>query len=226
MQYKALITLLAALTVTAVLTALTAAMPVASQGKTSAPDMSDLGAMAMPKAVMMTISADGMADGNMTFSVPYAAKVYRMDNKEMAVVATYDKPLKGACNVSTGMGTISIADALPAAAIVDYANKTSIPVAGANAVVVMQDFNMTGATKEMGTYDFQFGKLTVYLPDGTVKSIKPDRPVTMSVSLDEMKLITVADPTVAKTMAGLFSAGTKFPAGAQPVKLDDILAAI
>jgi hypothetical protein len=226
MQNKALITLSAALTVVAVLMTLTAAMPVASKDKTSAGDMSDLVAMAMPKAVMMTVSADGMTGGNMTFTVPYAAKVYRMDNKEMAAVATYDRPLKGTCNVSTGRGTISIADALPATATVDYANKTSIPVAGSSAVVVMQDFNLTGVAKETGTYDFQFGKLSVYLPDGTVKSIKLDRPVMMSLSVDEMKLTTVADPAVAKTMANLFSAGTTFPAGAQPVKLDDILAAI
>lgn len=225
MQYKALITLLAALTAVVVLAAVAAAMPEESQDTTSAADMSDLAAMAMPKAVMMTISAGNMTDGNMTFTVPYAARVQQMDNKEIAIVATYNKPLSGSSNASTGIGMISMEDALPATATIDYVNRTSIPVAGANAVVALQDFKMTGGSKGKGTYNFQFGSITVYLPDGTAKTMKLEKPVRMSVSVSQMKLSIEAHPALAGMMAGLFKSGTVFPAGSAPVRLNDILAA-
>ncbi len=202
---KVLITLVAALAVMGVLAVL--ALPAASQDTTtstdmSASDMSDLAAMAMPKAVMMTIAADNMTGGDVTYSVPYGAKVYQMDSKEIAALATYNKPLKGMCNVTTGMGMISLADALPTTMTIDYANKTSIPVAGANAVVALQDFKMTGAAKGKGTYDVQFGTVTVYLPNGTAKTMKLDKPVKMSVSLDKMKVMITGNPTMANMMAG------------------------
>jgi len=218
-----LITLVAALALMGVLTAI--ATPTASRDTMSAADMSDLAAMAMPKAVMMTVAGGNMAGGDVTYTVPYAAKVYQMDSKEIAAVATYNKPLTGMCNTSTGTGMIAMGDALPATATIDYANKTSIPVAGANAVVALQDFKMTGAVKGKGTYDVQFGSITVYLPDGTAKTMKLDRPVRMSVSLDQMKVTIAGDPTIASMMAGLLKSGATFPAGAQPVKVNDILAA-
>lgn len=225
MKIKILITLVAALAVMGILTVL--AMPAASQDTMkstdmSAADMSNLAAMAMPKAVMMTIVADNITGGDMTYSVPYGAKVYQMDSKEIAAVATYNKPLRGMCNVTTGMGMISMADALPATATIDYANKTSIPVAGANAVVALQDFNMTGAAK--GTYDVQFGTVTVYLPNGTAKTMKLDMPVKMTVSVDKMKVMITGNPTMANMMAALLKSGARFAARAPPVKVNDILA--
>jgi hypothetical protein len=226
---KLLITLVAALAVMGILTVL--ALPAASQdtmapatSNMTASDMSDLAAMAMPRAVMMTIAADNMTGGDVTYSVPYGAKVYQMDSKEIAAVATYNKPLRGMCNVTTGMGMISMADALPATATIDYANKTSIPVAGANAVVALQDFKMTGAARGKGTYDVQFGTVTVYLPNGTAKTMKLDKPVKMSVSLDKMKVMITGNPTMANIMGALLKSGVKFAAGAQPVKVNDILA--
>lgn len=205
------------------------ALPAASQDTTkstdmSAADMSNLAAMAMPKAVMMTIVADNITAGDVTYSVPYGAKVYKMDSKEIAAVATYNKPLRGMCNVTTGMGMISMADALPVTATIDYANKTSIPVAGANAVVALQDFKMMGAAKGKGTYDVQFGTVTVYMPNGTAKTMKLDKPVKMTVSLDKMKVMITGNPTMAKMMGALLKSGAKFAAGAPPVKVNDILA--
>lgn len=227
-KIKMVITLVAALAVMTLLAAL--ALPAASQDTTSdtgmsAADMSDLAAMSMPKAVMMTITAGNMAGGNVTYSVPYGAKVFQMDSKEIAAVATYNKPLMGMCNVSTGMGMITMSDALPATATIDYANKSSIPVAGANAVVALQDFKMTGAAKGKGKYDFQFGTVTVYMPNGTAKTMKLDKPVKMSMSVDQMKLTIAGNPTMAKMMAGLLMPGATFPAGASPVRINDILAA-
>jgi hypothetical protein len=226
-KIKILIMLVAVLAVAGVLTVL--ALPAASQNSASdkgmsAAEMSDLAAMSMPKAVMMTITAGSMTGGNVTYSVPYGAKVFQMDSKEIAAVATYNKPLKGVCNVSTGMGMITMSDALPATATIDYANKSSIPVAGANAVVALQDFRMTGVAKGKGTYDFQFGTVTVYLPDGTGRTMKLAQPVRMSVSLDQMKMTIAGNPTLANMMAGMLKPGVTFPAGASPVRVNDILA--
>lgn len=224
MQMKILITLVAALAVMGVLAA--AALPAASQDTDtmSASDMAGLASMVMPKAVMMTISAGSMSGGNVTYSVPYGVKVYQMDDKAIGAMATYNKPLTGMCNVTTGMGMISLDNALPTTMTIDYVNKTAIPVAGANAVVALQDFKMLGAGKGKGDYDFQFGTVTVYMPDGTAKTMKLDRPVKMSMSMDKMKLMITGNPTMANMMAGLLKSGATFPAGAQPVKVTDILA--
>jgi len=216
----------------AFVTALAAtALPAASQDTTSttdmsAADMSGLAAMAMPKAVMMTVEVDNMADGNMTVTVPYAARVQQIGNNDIAIVATYNKPLTKTVNISTGTGIITTEDALPATATIDYTNRSSIPVAGANAVVVLQQFKMTGAMKEKDKINFQVGSITVYLPDGTAETIKPDRPVRMSVSLDKMTLRVDASPALARMAAGLLEPGATFPADATPVRLNDILAAI
>jgi hypothetical protein len=224
MQMKILMTLVAALAVMGILAA--AALPAASQNTDtmSASDMANMANMMMPRAVMMTISAGSMSGGNVTYSVPYGAKVYQMDDKAIGAVATYNKPLMGMCNVTTGIGMISFDNALPATATIDYANNTAIPVAGANAVVALQDFKMLGAGKGKGDYDFQFGTVTVYLPDGTAKTMKLDKPVKMSMSMDKMKLMITGNPTMANMMAGLLKSGATFPAGATPVKVSDILA--
>jgi hypothetical protein len=83
---------------------------------------------------------------------------------------------------------------------------------------------MTGAAKGKGTYDVQFGTVTVYLPNGTAKTMKLDTPVKMSMSLDKMKLTIAGNPTMANMMAGMLKSGAKFAAGAPPVKVNDILA--
>jgi hypothetical protein len=158
-------------------------------------------------------------------TVPYAAKVIPMDSKEIAAVATYNKPLTGIHNVTTGSGTISMADALPAMVSVDYTNRSTIPVAGAGMVIALQDFRMTGAPKGKGMYNFQVGTFTVYLPDGTAKSQKLDRPLRMSMNMDQMKISFEGNPKLVSWMTGLYKPGVTFPAGAAPVRLNDILVA-
>jgi hypothetical protein len=223
MQMKILITIVAALAVTTALVAV--AMPATSQDTMSSTEMANLAKMMMPKAVFMTVQAGDMTDGNMTFTVPYGAKIIPMDSKEIAAVATYNMPLKGTCNVTTGSGMISMADALPAQATIDYANNSAIPVAGANAVVALQDFKMTGMSKGKGMYNFQFAKLTVYLPNGTASTVNLSKPVKMSVNIDQMKMSIEGNPSLASMMAGMLKSGATFPADKMPVKLNDILAA-
>ncbi len=191
-------------------------------------DILDLASLVTPKAVFMTIHAGNMTDGNVNFNVPYAAKILPMDDKEIkkiGAVATYNAPLKGTCNASTGAGTISMTDALPARATIDYADRSVIPVAGANAVIALQDFTMAGTAKGKGVYDFQFGKVTVYLPDGTTRSVKLDSPISMSYDVGQMKLTVESNPKAAGIMADMLKSGATFPANAAPVRLNDILAA-
>lgn len=229
MQKKKLFMIFVTLAVAAALTAV--ALPAASQDTTSKAgmsieDMSDLAAMAMPKAVMITVEAGNLTDGNLTYSIPYAAKVQSLGDRDIAIVATYDRPLKKTVNVPAGTGIISIDEALPATATIDYANRSSIPVAGANAVVVLRQFEITGVAGEKGDISFQVGNINVYLPDGTTMAMKLDRPVSMTMSLDQMKLSVVATPELASKVADLLTSGARFPADAKPVRLNDILAAI
>lgn len=188
-------------------------------------DMSALAAMAMPKAVMMTVKVESMDGGNLTVSMPDAARVQPLGGNDIAIVAAYNEPLTKTVNISTGTGLITLEDALPATATIDYANRSSIPVAGANALVVLKQFKMAGAMKEKDKFKFQVGSITVYLPDGTAQTIKPDRPVQISVSLDRMTASVKASPALARTAAGLLSTGATFPADAAPIRINDILAA-
>lgn len=208
-----------------------AALPAASKDTTStagmsAADMSDLAGMVMPKAVMFTVEAGSTAGGNLTYAMPYAARVQSLGDKDIAIVATYNRPLMKTVNISTGTGVISIEDALPATATIDYANRSSIPVAGANAVVVLQQFEISGVAMENDDINFQVGSINVYLPDGTTKAMKLDKPVRMSMSLDRMKMRVDASPALASKVAELFENGATFPADATPARLNDILAAI
>ncbi|OPY27090.1 MAG: hypothetical protein A4E28_02179 [Methanocella sp. PtaU1.Bin125] len=207
-----------------------AAMPATSQGTASMDgmstgDLSGLAAMAMPKAVMLTVEAGNMTDGNLTYTIPYAARVQQLGDRDIAIVATYDRPLTKTVNVPAGTGIISIDEALPATAKIDYTNRSSIPVAGANAVVVLRQFELTGVAMEKGDISLQVGSITAYLPDGTAKAMKLDRPVKMTMSLDQMKLRVDAGPELARAMADMLTTGPGFPADAKPVALSDILAA-
>lgn len=224
MQMKVLIIQVAALAATVLLAA--AATPTASQDTMTAEDLSNLAEMVMPKAVMMTIYSGNVTDGDATFTVPHAARVQQLGTNDIALVATYSKPLEGTVSKSSGTGMISATDALPATVIVDYTNRTSIPVAGASAVIVLQDFKLTGGgAKGRGTINFQSGNVMLYLPDGTAQSIELDRPVRMKADIDQWKLTIDASPEIAGAVTDLMKTGATFPAGAAPVRLNDILAA-
>jgi hypothetical protein len=93
-------------------------------------------------------------------------------------------------------------------------------------VVVLEQFEITGVAMEEGDISFQVGSITAYLPDGTTKAMKLDRPVRLSMSLDQMKLRVDATPELARAVADMLKSGNKFPEDAEPVRLNDILAAI
>ena len=223
MQTKVIVALLAALAVAVILA--TAAPPATSQDMTSATDTSALAAMAMPKAAMMTIGSGSVAGGNATFAVPYSAKVYRIDGVDYAAVTAFSKPVQARFDTTTGAGQISWATALPATATFDRVGNSTIPVAGTKAVVAMQDINVSGAPASKDQIAFEFGRIEVYTPDGKIAKIKLDKPVRMSYTIEGTKVTAQADPALANMLAGVLKAGATFPAGAQPVRLNDLLAA-
>lgn len=220
MQCKASRTILAALAALAVLASM--AVPATSQDITSSADTAGLSAF-MPHDVMFAISAGGMSGGNATFTVPYSAKVYKIDKVDYGAVTTFNKPLQGLYNVSKNRGQISTANALPATMVVDQLNNSSIPVAGTNAIVALRNITNVGAAK--GKFTFEFRKVSVYLPNGTAKTYNLDKPAKVSYAVDQNTVTTEADPAFTRIMADLFKAAGKFPADAKPVKLNDVLAA-
>lgn len=227
MQTKVLILIVAALALAVVLVAV--ALPAASKDSMSTTDLSapaDLSAltsMIVPKAALMTIANVDVAGGNVTVTVPYTAKVYTVEGVDLAAVASFSKPLQPSFNASTGVGQVAWATALPANATFDTVSNSSIPVAGAKAVVAIQDVNITGMAKDQFTV--QFGKVAYYLPDGTVNAIKLDKPVSISYTMEKGKVSVKADPAFTQIIAGLSQLKATFPAGAQPVKLNAILGA-
>ncbi len=221
MQMKVLITVVAALALAAVLVA--AALPAASKDTTGTTDLSALTSMIVPKAALMTIANVDVAGGNVTVTVPYTAKVYTVEDVDLAAVASFSQPLRPSFNASTGVGQVAWATALPANATFDTVGNAAIPVAGAKAVVAIQDVNITGMAKDQFT--IQFGKVAYYLPDGTVNAIKLDKPVSISYTMEKGKVNVKADPAFTQIIGGLSQLKATFPAGAQPVKLNDILAA-
>jgi hypothetical protein len=163
-----------------------------------------------------------MAGGNATFSVPYSAKVFRVGDIDYGTVSATKAPVHGSLNLAEGTGVISMADALPAVSTTDYLNQSVIPVAGTNVVIALQGMNMTGASG--GKFSFDFGKLSVYLPDGTVSTFALNKPIRMVASMDQMSSAIRADPAVASTIAGTLGSGVTFPEGTKPVPLSQILA--
>jgi hypothetical protein len=219
MEKKTSITLIAALAIIAIL-----AFALPSSAQTAPGSMSgasDLASMTMPKAVVMALTSGGAPGGNATFTVPYSAKVFKVGDVEYGSVSTTSAPVTGSLNTAAGMGVLSTAEALPATTTTDYLNKSSIPVAGTNAVIVLQDLNMTGAGN--GKFSFEFGKLSVYLPDGTLSTFALNKPIKMDYATGQTRFTLEADPAVASTIAGTLGSGVTFPADAKPVPLSKIL---
>jgi hypothetical protein len=93
-----------------------------------------------PQAIIFTISAGSVNGQNVTFSIPETARVSK-DNK--VKLTSFDRPLKGMLNTSSGIAKISTADFIPSTSRTDFMNNTSIPVAGATVLVALEDLNMT-----------------------------------------------------------------------------------
>jgi hypothetical protein len=220
MEKKALIMLLAVLSATA---ALAMAVPATSLVAQDASGISDLASKVVPRTVVMAITAGNVTDGNVTFSVPYTVKVFRSGDVDYATLSTTSKSASGSLNAEEGVGMLSTANILPATSTTDYLNESTIPVAGTNAVIALQDLNMTDATG--GEYRFESRTLSVYLPDGTARTFTLNKPITLTSSADQRTMTIEAEPAVVGTIAGTLGSGVTFPPDAKQVRLIDILAA-
>jgi hypothetical protein len=220
MEKKASIMLIAMLAAVAILASAALA---AAQATTDQSGASDLAKMALPKAVVMALSSSGVEGGNATFSVPYSAKVFDVEGVEYGAVSTTKAPVRGSINAAEGMGVLSTADSLPASTTTDLLNKSAFPVAGASEVISLQDMKLTG--KDKGTYNFDFGKLAVYLPDGTRSEFTLAKPIRLKYTAGQATFAMETDPAVAATIAGTLRSGVAFPANAKPVPLSKLLGA-
>ena len=101
----------------------------------------------------------------------------------------------------------------------DYNNAT-IKVAGASAVVVKKNIKVIKHDKS--GFEIQFSGLSVYLPDGTVKSYTLSKPVTITGSKDSKTIKVVGSPELKADIQDALKAGGTFSANAAPVSLKTI----
>lgn len=101
----------------------------------------------------------------------------------------------------------------------DYGNAT-IKVAGASAVVVKK--NITVTKHDKNGFEMQFTGISVYLPDGTVKSYTLSKPVTVSGVKGAKTLTVVASPELKADLQDALKGGGTFAANAAPVSLKTI----
>ena len=166
------------------------------------------------KDAYMTIAVDGMSGSTATFSVMNMAMVGKEDK---AVLITPASPLTGTYNTSADMGYISTANFMPATMTVDNASSISVPVAGASAVLGMHDWKVL--TKEKGFMVSQFRRLSVALPDGTVKDYKLDKPVRVTYEKDRKMVVIDGYPSYTKLLSDALAGGATFPSGAPAMPL-------
>lgn len=104
----------------------------------------------------------------------------------------------------------------------DYSNAT-IKVAGASAVIAMK--NVTTVKQGKGNFETQFTGISVYLPDGSVKSYTLTTPVRIVGSRDKKTVTVIANPAMRADLQSAMAGNATFPANAAPVPLKTIDAA-
>jgi len=182
----------------------------------------------MIKRVDIPIIVTGTSDGSATFTVQGMAIEGR---KGKVVVVTMDRPLMGNYNMTRDMAYVSIGDmAMDHRGMagmnirVDNASSSTLPVAGASAVLGISDIRVEYMGRDYTIASF--GKMSVYLPDGTVRSYYLDRPVKVVKSMERKTVMWDAYPGFTKAMGDALKGGTTFPADAAPLKLTDYEASV
>jgi len=179
----------------------------------------------MVKRVDIPIAVTGTSDNSATFTVQGMAIEGK---KGKVMVVTLDQPLTGKYNMTSDMAYISTGNmgkGMGGMNIrVDAANNSAIPVAGASAVLGLGGIH----TEYMGK-DYTiatFGKLSVYLPDGTARMYDLEKPVKVIKSKERKMVIWDAYPAFTKALADAMKGGATFPADAAPLKLTDYAASV
>lgn len=101
----------------------------------------------------------------------------------------------------------------------DYSNAT-INVAGASAVMVKK--NITMLKHDNTSCVMQFTGISVYRPDGTVKSYTLSKPVTVTMSRATKTATVTGSPELRADIQDALKGGGTFPANAAPVLLKTI----
>ncbi len=172
------------------------------------------------KSIQMPITVTGMADNTTTFTVGAASIAGK---KDKAGVVTFDKPLAGAYNMSSDMAYISVKDIGGMNIRVDTANNATLPVAGASAVLGIGKLKTEYRGKDLSITEFH--KLSVHLPDGTVKAYDLEKPVQVIKSKERKTVVWDAYPGFTAALKDALSGGATFPADAAPMKVSDLVSA-
>ena len=160
----------------------------------------------------------GTSGNSTTYTVNAAAIKGR---KDMVAVVTFDNPLKGIYNASNDMGYMSTKNKDGMTIRVDTVNNSTLPVAGASAVMSVQ-----GIRRECKTRDYtitSFDRVVMHMPDGTVKAYDLEKPVTMIKSKDRKMVITDANPAYTKALMDSLQGGSTFPADTAPMPIQDLI---
>lgn len=162
----------------------------------------------------------GQSDNSVMFDVPSMALM----GKEGDVASVkFTTPLKGKYNATYDMGYISMMGAKSSDISVRPFDNATLNVAGASVVMTIKDIKVL--LKQEDLHVFEFSKLCVYMPDGTGKEYKLDKPAKVIYSKDRKMLVVDAYPSLTNTMKSDYKVGAMFPADAPPIKVKDIASA-
>lgn len=182
----------------------------------------------MIKRVNIPITVTGTSDNTATFTLQSMAFEGK---KGKVMVVTLDKPLTGKYNMTSDMASISTGDmAMDHMGMggmnirVDNASSSTLPVAGASAVLGLSDIRIEYKGKDYTIASF--GKMSVYLPDGTVRSYDLEKPVKVIKSKERKTVVWDAYPGFTKAIGDALKGGATFPADAAPLKLMDYEASV
>ncbi len=182
----------------------------------------------MIKRVDIPITVTGTSDSSTTFTVQGMAIEGR---KGKVMVVTLDKPLTGKYNMTSDMAYVSTGDKamdhMGMAGMnirVDNASNSTLPVAGASAVLSISDIRVEHMGRDYTIANF--GKMSIYLPDGTVRSYDLKKPVKVIKSMERKTVVWDAYPGFTKAMGDALKGGATFPADAAPLKLTDYEASV
>jgi type 1 fimbria pilin len=174
--------------------------------------------------VYHVIKVTGIKNDSCTFDIMSAA-VKGKDGK--VTMMDFSKPVSAEYFFTTGKIAFSPKERAPGArpkpVTVDYAN-ASLKVAGASAVLAVKD--ITVLKHDRNETELQFGGLSVYLPDGTIKSYPYSPPVKVVWAKADMTATISGNPSFVNDLREALKGGATFPASAPPLPLKNVDAAV
>jgi len=166
------------------------------------------------------IKVTGMTNSSATYDIMNA----EIKTKEGKVLTMdFAKPVSGQYFFSNDTAYITIGNKTgekhQKPVMGDYSNAT-IKVAGASAIMVKK--NVTVVKHDKSGFEMQFTGISVYLPDGTVKSYTLSKPVTVTGSKDSKVMKVIGSPELKADIQDALKGGGTFSANAAPVSLKTI----